>query len=421
MNAFKTALRGPASACGRASGAAQMVTIHPFVMDRQESPVRSPRRFRHAVLAALSAGVLLAATGCDSAGDRTTKGTTGTAEAKDVLLQPLAEPGPGPFTRSTVRAAPSPSPTRSPEEDDGSATRTVHRVSGAVPGLYGGVRSEAACDVDQQARLLAADRDKARAFAETAGVEAVQIPGYLRSLTPVVLRADAQVTNHGYSAGSATAFQAVLQAGTAVLVDSRGLPRVRCACGNPLGEPVIAKGQVTHRGERWPGYDPARILAIEPGVQPVTGLVIVNTADNTWIERTVGDDGGRDRTPDDPPPFEPSDDLLFPSPARPSEPEAPEVTPSAPAPAEPEEPQCPDPSAPGGPAELPPGCPPPMEPDPGTEAPDDFDGLPTDEPWELEEEPGAVPEPTQVFPGEPDDFDEFGEPVDSGVPEPFAG
>ncbi|MGW3836627.1 DUF6777 domain-containing protein, partial [Streptomyces microflavus] len=116
--------------------------------------MRSPRRFRHAVLAALSAGVLLAATGCDSAGDRTTKGTTGTAEAKDVLLQPLAEPGPGPFTRSTVRAAPSPSPTRSPEEDDGSATRTVHRVSGAVPGLYGGVRSEAACDVGQQARLL---------------------------------------------------------------------------------------------------------------------------------------------------------------------------------------------------------------------------------------------------------------------------
>ncbi|MEV7163949.1 DUF6777 domain-containing protein [Streptomyces microflavus] len=385
--------------------------------------MRSPRRFRHAVLAALSAGVLLAATGCDSAGDRTTKGTTGTAEAKDVLLQPLAEPGPGPFTRSTVRAAPSPSPTRSPE-DDGSATRTVHRVSGAVPGLYGGVRSEAACDVGQQARLLAADRGKARAFAETAGIEAVQIPGYLRSLTPVVLRADAQVTNHGYSAGSATAFQAVLQAGTAVLVDSRGLPRVRCACGNPLGEPVIAKGQVTHRGERWPGFDPARILAIEPGVQPVAGLVIVNTVDNTWIERTVGDDGGRDRTPDEPPPFEPSDDLLFPSPARPSEPEAPEATPSAPAPAEPEEPQCPDPSAPDGPAELPPGCPPPMEPDPGTEAPDDFDGLPTDEPWELEDEPGAVPEPTQVFPGEPDDFgelDEFGEPVDSGVPEPFAG
>nr|MDT0526076.1 DUF6777-containing protein [Streptomyces sp. DSM 41633] len=144
----------------------------------------------------------------------------------------------------------------------------------------------------------------------------VQIPGYLKALTPVVLRADTQVTSHGYSAGKATAFQAVLQAGTAVLADSRGLPRVRCACGNPLDPPVVAKGQVAHRGERWPGYDPARILAVGPSVQPVTGLVIVDTADNTWIERTVGDGGGRDRTPDDPPPYEPSDDLLFPSPAR---------------------------------------------------------------------------------------------------------
>lgn len=379
--------------------------------------MRSPRRFRRAALAALSAGVLLAVAGCDSAADRTTKGTTGTAEAEDVLLQPVAEPGPGPFTKSTARAAPSPSATRSPQEGDGSATRTVHRVSGAVPGLYGGVRSEASCDVEQQARLLAADQDKARAFAEEAGIEAVQIPGYLRSLTPVTLRADTQVTNHGYSAGTTTAFQAVLQAGTAVLVDSRGLPRVRCTCGNPLDRPVAAKGQVTHRGERWPGYDPARTLAVDPGVKPVGSLVIVNTADNTWIERTAGDDGERDRTPADPPPFEPSEDLLFPSPDRPSDPVPPPSTPSTPAPAEPEETECPDLS--DDPAELPPGCPPPMEPDPGTEAPDDFDGMPTDEPWEMEEEEfGVVPEPTQVF---PDELDEFDEPVDPGVPEPFAG
>lgn len=406
-----------------------MVTIHPFAMDRQESSVRSPRRFRRAALAALSAGVMLVAAGCDSAEDRTTKGTTGTAEAEDVLLQALAAPGPGPFTRSTARAAPSPAaPTRSPGQGDGSGTRTVHRVSGAVPGLYGGTRSEAACDVERQARLLTTDQGRARAFAETANIETVQIPGYLRSLAPVVLRADTQVTNHGYSAGKATAFQAVLQAGTAVLVDSRGLPRVRCACGNPLATPVIAKGQVTHRGERWPGYDPARILAIEPSVQPVTSLIIVDAADSTWIERTVGDDGGRDRTPDDPPPFEPSVDLLFPAPARPSEPaQPPDAVPSEPEESSPaEEPECPEP--PDERAELPPGCPPPVDPDPGTEVPDDFDGMPTDEPWGPEEdESGVVPEPTQVFPDEFDEsdqfdeFDEFGEPMDPGVPEPFSG
>ncbi|MEU0357446.1 DUF6777 domain-containing protein [Streptomyces cyaneofuscatus] len=393
--------------------------------------MRSPRRFRCAALAALTAGALFAVAGCDSAADRTTKGTTGTAEAEDVLLQPLAEPGPGPFAKSTARQTPSPTATPSPQEGDGSATRTVHHVSGVVPGLYGGVRSEASCDVEQQARLLAADQDKARAFAEEAGIEAVQIPGYLRSLTPVTLRADTQVTNHGYSAGSVTAFQAVLQAGTAVLVDGKGLPRVRCACGNPLERPVTAKGRVAHRGERWAGYDSARILAVDPGVKPLGSLIIVDTTDNTWIERAVGD-VGRDRTPDDPPPFEPSVDLLFPSPARPSDP-AP--TESAPSPAEPEGTECPD--SPGDPAELPPGCPPPMEPDPGTEAPDDFDGMPSDEPWEMEEgEPGVVPEPTQVSPGEPGELDEldgfeepdgpgdpdeFGEPADSGVPELFAG
>ncbi|MFH8478810.1 DUF6777 domain-containing protein [Streptomyces sp. NPDC018055] len=377
--------------------------------------MRSPRRFRRAVLAALAAGVLLAAAGCDSAADRTTKGTTGTADAEDVLLQPLGEPGPGPFTKPTARPAPSPSVTRSPQEGDGSAPGAVHRVSGAVPGLYGGVRSEASCDVAQQARLLTADQDKARAFAEKAGIEAVQIPGYLRSLTPVVLRADTQVTNHGYSSGSATAFQAVLQAGTAVLVDGKGLPKVRCACGNPLDRPVVAKGQVAHRGERWAGYDPARILAVDPSPRPASSLVIVDTADNAWIERAVGDDVARDRDPEDPPPFEPSEDLLFPSPARPTDPGPTETAPSAPA--EPEGSPCPDPS--GDPAELPPGCPPPMEPDPGTEAPDDFDGAPTDEPWEMEEDgSGVVPEPTQVFPGDPDGLDE---PADDRVPEPFAG
>ncbi|MEV5580216.1 DUF6777 domain-containing protein [Streptomyces parvus] len=345
--------------------------------------MRSQGRFRRTALAALSAGVLLAVAGCGEGGDRTAKGTTGTAEAKDVLLQSLASPGPGPFTASTVRATATPSPSGAPDDEPDSGTRTVHPVSGAVPGLYGGTRSVAACDVEKQTTLLTDGKKKASAFAEAAGIEAVQIPGYLKSLTPVVLRADAQVTNHGYSAGSATAFQAVLQAGTAVLVDSRGMPRVRCACGNPLGPPVVAEGKVAHRGERWPGYDPARIVAVEPGVKAATSLIIVNADDNTWIERAMGDSGGRDRDPDDPPPFEPDADLLFPSPGRPSEPPAPDSTPSGPAPSEPEAP---------------------TDPGPG-ESSDGFGDMPPEEPWEYEEgvPEEVVPEPTQVFPADPDE------------------
>ncbi|MFI7288457.1 DUF6777 domain-containing protein [Streptomyces anulatus] len=367
--------------------------------------MRSPRRIRRTALAALSAGVLFAVGGCGDGGDRTAKGTTGTAEAKDVLLQSLASPGPGPFTASTARATASPSPTGAPDAEPTSATRTVHPVSGAVPGLYGGTRSVAACDVEQQAALLADDKGKARAFADASGIEAVQIPGYLKSLTPVVLRADAQVTNHGYSAGSATAFQAVLQAGTAVLVDSRGMPRVRCACGNPLGPPVVADGKVAHRGERWPGYDPARIVAVEPGVKAAASLIIVNADDNTWIERAMGDSGGRDRTPDDPPPFEPDADLLFPSPGRPSESAPLDPTPSEPAPSDPQEPTDPGPPEPS----------------------DDFGDTPPEEPWEYEEEgdPDVAPEPTQVFPAEPDEpalpdgpLDQEGSPDPEGPAEP---
>ncbi|MFH9133853.1 DUF6777 domain-containing protein [Streptomyces sp. NPDC017524] len=375
--------------------------------------MRSPRRNRRTALAALSAGVLFAVAGCGGGDDRTAKGTTGTAEAKDVLLQPLSSPGPGPFTASTARPPASSSPTGPPDAEPPSATRTVHPVSGAVPGLYGGSRSVAACDVERQASLLADDEDKARTFAEASGIEAVQIPGYLKSLTPVVLRADAQVTNHGYSAGSATAFQAVLQAGTAVLVDSRGMPRVRCACGNPLAPPVVADGKVAHRGERWPGYDPARIVAVEPGVKAATSLIIVDADDNTWIERAMGDSGGRDRTPDDPPPFEPDADLLFPSPGRPSESAPPDTAPSEPPPSGPAEPTDPGPPEPS----------------------DDFGDTPPEEPWEYEDEgdPDVAPEPTQVFPAEPGEpagpdgpFEpevpaEPDEPMEAGLGDVFAG
>ena len=57
---------------------------------------------------------------------------------------------------------------------------------------------------------------------------------HLSRLTPLVLRTDTVVTNHGYIDGAGDAFTSVLQAGTAVLVDDYGVPAVRCYCGNPL-------------------------------------------------------------------------------------------------------------------------------------------------------------------------------------------
>src|SRR5207245_1194617 len=102
-------------------------------------------------------------------------------------------------------------------------------VNGSRPGLYGGTQSVASCDVEKQIKFLVQDTAKGKAFAGALGIRQSQIPSYLRSLTSARLAWDTRVTNHGYKDGAPTSYQAILQAGTAVLVDNRGVPRVRCA------------------------------------------------------------------------------------------------------------------------------------------------------------------------------------------------
>ncbi|MGH1554150.1 DUF6777 domain-containing protein [Streptomyces sp. L7] len=163
--------------------------------------------------------------------------------------------GPRPLTDSTA-TAPSTAPrvTRTPQPTGPApASPTPTRtLSGATPGLYGGTARTGSCDVERQIAYLTRDQAKAGAFAGAEGISRSAIPGYLRGLTSVVLRADTQVTNHGFRDARVTGFQSVLQAGTAVLVDNRGVPRVRCACGNPL-KAGVAGGSVGSSGQGWSG------------------------------------------------------------------------------------------------------------------------------------------------------------------------
>ena len=148
----------------------------------------------------LVAALLVA--GCAGGGDRgaESSGPTG----GEVFLQPLGAAGPDPFTASTVTpAATGPPVTRTPQSPS-TGTQGGRSFSGATPGLYGGTRNAGSCDIDQQIRLLDADRGKARAFAEASGISPGSVPDYLRGLTPVVLRADTRVTNHGFGDGRAT-------------------------------------------------------------------------------------------------------------------------------------------------------------------------------------------------------------------------
>jgi hypothetical protein len=100
-------------------------------------------------------------------------------------------------------------------------------------GTYGGPGKNI-CDVEGMKDFFRRNPAKAVAWAAVQGIEPGQIDSYLDSLNPAFLAQDVQLTMYGFRGGQAYGYQAVLQAGTAVLVDDQGIPRARCACGNPL-------------------------------------------------------------------------------------------------------------------------------------------------------------------------------------------
>jgi hypothetical protein len=291
----------------------------------------------------------------------------------EVFLQAAGSAGPDPFTESTAKESSPPASTPAAEPDGSTASPNVTRsVEGSAPGLYGGTRKVASCDVEQQIKALRADPAKNRAFAEVQRVEPARVPELLRSFTPVQLRMDTRVTNHGYQDGEPTSYQAVLQAGTAVLVDERGVPRVRCACGNPLTPPVAQQDPRT-TGAPWPGYRASDVVVVAPADRPVKEFVLRD--DDGWIKRPAGDTGTRDKETE-PPSREPSpskdtspSDGDTPSPDRPSGPPASEPAPQdSPAP-----PPDGPPSEPGQPPSQPApesGADSPAGPSPDAPAPD---------------------------------------------------
>lgn len=198
----------------------------------------------------------------------------------DVALTPAADVGPDPFTGSVAAAAVvSPPP--------GASASAGGTRSGSDPGLYGGSKSVASCDVPQLDHYLNENPDKAAAWATVEGIQPSDISGYLGGLTSVVLREDTRVTNHGFSNGQATPYQAVLQAGTAVLVDSQGVPRVRCACGNPLLPPKHQGSSVKYSGIPWPSFHSDAVVVVSPAPSPVPSLAVVDPNGAT-VTKPVG-------------------------------------------------------------------------------------------------------------------------------------
>ncbi|MBT2370137.1 hypothetical protein J7E88_33925 [Streptomyces sp. ISL-10] len=363
-----------------------------------------------AAVAALCVGPL--ATGCG--------GESRAADSADVLLQPLAARGPDPFTASTASApAPfAPPPVAPAPKSPAGGGTSLRTMLGSTPGLYGGVQETASCDVEALVRHLGADgadgadknknknKNKVRAFAEGAGIDQEDIAPFLRGLTPVVLRADTRITGYGFRDGEAAAFQAVLQAGTAVLVDEYGAPRVRCAGGNPLKPPMAVKRPVVIEGAAWSGHRSDRVVVIKPATQVVNNLVIVNIADSTWIERPTGTDGEEDARPAVLPPVDP--DEVFSDLTRTESSGAMQGDASVPA-TGPDGPPAPQPPPQQAPAPQAP-APQPDQPQPDQPLPDQ--PLP-DQP--LPDDPGAVP--PADFPYEPPQDEVEPLPADPPVPD----
>jgi len=222
--------------------------------------------------------------------------TSGPAAAKSVLLQSTSSSGPDPYTASPTKTTPGASISSPPTSTSASATSSTSgakTVSGATEGLYGGTEKVSSCDVNQLASFLTSHPDKGKAWAGVQGIAQSDIPAYLHSLTPVVLRTDTRVTNHGFSNGQATTFQSVLQAGTAVLVDNHGVPRARCACGNPLLPPATQSSE-KFTGASWSTFRPQNVVVVQPAPVQITVIVLYDPATGQYFGRPAGQTGSGD-------------------------------------------------------------------------------------------------------------------------------
>lgn len=187
-------------------------------------------------------------------------------------------------------------------------------TEGTETGLYGGSQDTQTCDTAKLVEFLTADENaaKAEAWAATLGIEVGDIDDYVSGLTAVRLRFDTRVTNHGFRDGEANAFQSILQAGTAVLVDDQGIPRVKCNCGNPLLEPEplgdgLSESEQTEAldiqqvaenpQDAWAGLDPANVVSVTPGDQ-VTVFILVSP-EGRLFKRPVGSAGTEDERIED--------------------------------------------------------------------------------------------------------------------------
>jgi hypothetical protein len=187
---------------------------------------------------------------------------------REVLLESTAAASTAPFTPDLVPVSAITPTTLAP------ATTVPSTVAGGTgrvaQGPFGGTGDNTLCDRELLVSYLTdpANAQVAKEWARVLSVNVSDIPDYIRALIPTTLTQDARVTNHNFVNGRAVGYQAVLQAGTAVLVDTKGRLIARCRCGNPLLPPQEVSKPI-YTGPKWEGFDPRVIVVVVPSPQPI--------------------------------------------------------------------------------------------------------------------------------------------------------
>jgi hypothetical protein len=241
------------------------------------------------------------------------------AAAAEVFLEPAEVPGDSPFAPTSFATTqpdptnpgtdPLPPPPPAPA-DGGAAPMALRTANGDLPGLYGGTLDTTTCDAALMKDYLRQNPNKAAAWSGVHRITPAQIDAYVDELTPVLLRTDTRVTDHGYiEVAQAVSRQAVLQAGTAVMVDKYGSPRVRCISGSPLLDPVAltapaarpagnnvavqpaaatVRPRVVFVGARWPRFDPVTIVVIRRVARIIEYFLIWDFRRGVLLARRIG-------------------------------------------------------------------------------------------------------------------------------------
>ena len=91
-------------------------------------------------------------------------------------------------------------------------------------------------------------------------------------------------TSYGYANGHFVAYPAVLQAGTAVFINSYGEPKTKCFSGNLLTA-AMSYPQVSYVGSPWHGFQPTSITVIHRTTTMINNYTFVNIIKGTTISR----------------------------------------------------------------------------------------------------------------------------------------